>query len=403
MLTRVPSPAHRLATRLLPESVLQGLRRARRTFWKARTRLVPPSDPAPPRPVVRDEPVRALIGPANFAGQAWAWAKAVEQHLDGVATAVMTVQRGGLSFPSDYSLPIPVYRSDPWQRQQEAWIKDTFTHVLIDAMRPVMGNRYGEDCAKELAPLRAAGLQVGLIAHGSDIRLGSLHAELYPYSPWKDDSWDYGKRLQAQAERLGAIMNDDDGPAFVSTPDLLDFAPRASWLPVVVESGPWRSDVPLLERARPVVLHVPSNPHLKGSHLIDPLMQRLHDNGLIEYRRTEGIAPEQMPALVADADIVIDQLVLGLYSAMAVQGMFAGRLVIAHVHDRVRQRVGRPLPIVEATPDDLLEVVERIVAERDAHREIALEGTAFAHAMHDGRESARVLSGFLGRPLRSLA
>lgn len=400
----MPSPLHRVAVRVLPEPALNGLRRVRRRYWKTATRIVPPAVEAPPRPPVRrTAAARVLIGPANFAGQAWAWGKAVERYLDDVDATVMTVKRGGLEFPSDYSLPIPLYRSDPWQREQEAWLAKSFTHVLIDAMRPVMGNRYGEDCAKELAPLRAAGLKVGLIAHGSDIRLGSLHAELYPYSPWRDDSWDYGKRLQAQAERLGAIMNEDDGAAFVSTPDLLDFAPRATWLPVVVESGPWHSDQPLLERARPVVLHVPSNPHLKGSHLIDPQMQALHDKGLIEYRRTEGVPPEDMPALVADADVVIDQVVLGLYSAMAVQGMFAGRVVLAHVHERVRSRIGRDLPIVEATPDDLTQVVERVVAERDESRALALRGTAYAHEMHDGRASAQVLSGFLGRPLRSLA
>jgi hypothetical protein len=267
-------------------------------------------------------------------------------------------------------------------------------------MRPVVGNRYGEDCAKELAPLRAHGLQVGLVAHGSDIRLGSLHAELYPYSPWKDESWDYGRRLQAQAERLGKIINEDTGPAFVSTPDLLDFCPRATWLPVVVDSGPWVSDRPVLEARRPVVLHVPSNPHLKGSPFIDPQMQALHDRGLIEYRRTEGVPPEQVPALVADADIVIDQLVLGLYSAMAVQAMFAGRVTIAHVHERVRARVGRELPIVEATPDDLTAVVERLVAEREPARALAERGRDFAHDMHDGRASAAVLATFLGRPLR---
>jgi hypothetical protein len=359
---------------------------------------VPPSVPEPPRPVLADAPVRALIGPANFAGQAWAWAKACEQHLDGVATAVMTVQRGGLEFPSDYSLPVPVYRSDPWQRRQEAWIRDTFTHVLIDAMRPVMGNRYGENCAKELPVLTGFGLKVGLIAHGSDIRLGSRHRELYPHSPWNDPSWEYGARLQVQAERLGGIMNDFAGPCFVSTPDLLDFAPHASWLPVVVDSVPWRSDRPLLEAPRPVVLHIPSNPHLKGSHFIDPAMQELHDKGLIEYRRTEGVPPEQMPALVADSDIVIDQVVLGLYSAMAVQAMFAGRVAVAHVHDHVRARVGQELPILEATPEDLQEVIVRAVEERDAMRALAARGNAFAHEVHDGRRSAQVLSTFFDRP-----
>jgi hypothetical protein len=381
----------------LPEPVLQLLRWLRRVLLRWRERLFPPDLVHPPRPVVDlQAPVRLLVGPANFAGQAWAWARAAERELPGVSATAMSVERGGLAFDSDYSVPVPVYRSLRWQREQLDAVRSTYTHVLMDAMRAVLGNRYGEDCRRDIQVLERAGLRVGLIAHGSDIRLGSLHRELYPHSPWHDESWDYGRRLQAQAERLGGILNGFDGATFVSTPDLLDFAPRATWLPTVVDAEPWRSDVPVLRRARPVVLHVPSNPRLKGSHLVDPLLHRMHDEGRIEYRRLEGVAPGDMPALVADADVVLDQFVLGLYSVMAIQGMAAGRLVVAHVHDRVRARTPVPLPVLEATPDDLVEVLEKVLADRSPYQELAAQGPSYAAEVHDGRRSARVLAPFLG-------
>ncbi|MFX4971195.1 hypothetical protein ABTB72_19645, partial [Acinetobacter baumannii] len=82
-----------------------------------------------------------------------------------------------------------------------------------------------------------------------------------------------------------------------------------------------------------------------------------------------------MPALVADADIVLDQFVLGLYSAMAVQGLAAGRLVVAHVPDRVRERVpGGHLPIADATADDVVALIERVLDDRDTYRELAAQG-----------------------------
>jgi hypothetical protein len=347
--------------------------------------------------------VRALVGPANFAGQAWAWARAAEQHLDGVDATVMTVARGPLQFDSDYAVPLAAYRSPRWQREQEQWVSGNFTHVLIDALRPLFGSRYGTTAAGDMAVLRRCGLQVGLIAHGTDIRVGSKHRELYEFSPWKDETWAHGKRLETSAVRLNVLMNSYEGPTFVSTPDLLDFAPRATWLPVVVDPQRWASSLPVLERTRPVVLHVPTNARLKGSQFIDPQMQALHDKGAIEYRRLEGVSPDAMPALVADADIVIDQLVLGLYSVMAVQGMCAGRVVVAHVADRVRERIGRDLPIAEATPETLTTVIERLISERDEARSFAIRGTSFAHDVHDGRRSAGVLAPFFDRPLRTAA
>jgi hypothetical protein len=127
----------------------------------------------------------------------------------------------------------------------------------------------------------------------------------------------------------------------------------------------------------------------------------MSDTGRIEYRRLEGISPDRMPDVVRDADIVLDQFVLGLYSVMAVQGMFAGRLVVAHVADRVRDRVPGELPVVEAGPDDVVDVLERILQARDEYRAVAAAGRLYASAVHDGARSAQVLAGFLGRPLRA--
>jgi hypothetical protein len=169
-------------------------------------------------------------------------------------------------------------------------------------------------------------------------------------------------------------------------------------LPVVVDGTRWATDRPVLERARPVVVHVPSNPFLKGSHLVDGPLQEMSDRGLIEYRRLEGVAPDQVPAVVADADVVLDQFVLGLYSVMAVQGMFAGRLVVAHVADRVRARVPGELPVLESGPDDVVSVLERVLDDRPAYQAMAREGLAYARRVHDGAMSARVLAPFLGRP-----
>lgn len=384
----------------LPQPVVGALRSARRGWWRVSTRFrgTPADEPA--RPPVADTPVRLLVGPANFAGQAWAWGRAAEQHLDGVGATVMAVRRGTLDFEADYSVPLPVYRSYPWSLAQRRWITSSFTHVLIDAMRPLMGPLYGDDCRREIDMLRSAGLRVGLIAHGSDIRVPAQHRALYPRSPFDPDH-PTTRALQAQSERLSAVMLDFDGPTFVSTPDLLDFAPRAQWLPVVVDGARWVTDEPVLERARPVVVHVPSNPFLKGSHLVDAQLQQMSDSGRIEYRRLEGVPPERMPALVREADVVLDQFVLGLYSVMAVEGMFAGRVVVAHVAQRVRDRVPGELPVVEAEPEDVVAVLEQILADREAFRLVADAGRQYAQRVHDGTRSAEVLSGFLGRPLRA--
>jgi hypothetical protein len=144
------------------------------------------------------------------------------------------------------------------------------------------------------------------------------------------------------------------------------------------------------------VVHIPSNPFLKGSAAADAALGRLHDAGRIEYRRLEGIAPGRVPGLVADADVVLDQLVLGCYGVMAVQAMCAGRLVVAHVAEHVRARLPAGLPVVESGPADVEAVIDQVLAERERYRSVAAEGPGYAAELHDGRRSAAVLGAFLG-------
>jgi len=359
-------------------------------------------EPLPPFPDLAATPVVVGIGPANFAGQAWEWKRAAEKHLDGVSCEVFAAVGTGLQFPADRLIESRWYTVREWQDRQEQRVLEEYTHLIAEAVRPVFGLKYGDTLAADLPTLRAAGKPVAILLHGSEIRRPDAHAEKYPYSPFRDRRWELGRVLQDQSVRLGRIVAAFDGPKFVSTPDLLDDVPDAVWLPVVVDPDVWVSTFPLLERERPIVLHVPSASRMKGSELIDPTMDKLAAEGLVEYRRLSGIEPDAMPSLVAEADIVLDQFALGSFGVAAVQSLSAGRVTVGHVMPHVRARVGVELPIVEATPDTLRAVLLDLLDNREAARATAAAGRRYAMAVHDGRASAQVLAGFLGRPLAAL-
>ena len=392
--------------RALPGPVQKRLRRARAAVRRSGPAVArTPEVELPPRPPLRQAPVRLLVGPANFAGQGWAWGRAVERAFPDVASQVFAVDRGSaFGFPADYTVDVPTYRSARWGQEQERYVLSHFTHVMIEAERPILGIRYGEDCESDAKVLAKAGLAVAMLSHGSDIRLPSRHvanAEKYPYSPFADPDWDLVPKLEAQAARFGRIIGEHDGPTFVSTPDLLDDAPKARWLPAVVNLDSWAASTPVLERERPLVLHAPSNTRFKGTEIIEPIVERLAAAGLIDYRRIQGIPNAELPALFARADVVLDQFLLGIYSVAALETMAAGRVCVAHVAPHVREHVrevsGEQVPVVEATVDTLAEVLERIAAERDWAREQAAAGVEFVRTVHDGRLSARLLGPFLGQ------
>jgi hypothetical protein len=220
-------------------------------------------------------------------------------------------------------------------------------------------------------------------------------------SPFLDRQWEATGLFELRSRENAALVERTGLPAFVTTPDLLHDLPHATWLPVVVDPASWQSHdrLPALSRSRPTVVHVPSTGRFKGSQFIDPVLTRLDEEGLIEYRRASGVPSAQMRALFGGADIVVDQVVMGIYGVTAIEAMNAGRLVLGHVseHTRriVRERAGSEVPLVEVTTGTLERVLREIVADRDAYRPVIEEGRIFAHAVHDGRYAVRVLRGFL--------
>jgi hypothetical protein len=101
--------------------------------------------------------------------------------------------------------------------------------------------------------------------------------------------------------------------------------------------------------------------------------------------------------------VVVDQVVLGNPGVLAAQAMAAGRVVVAHLPQLVRERFPLPVPVVEATPADLEAVLRNVCADRARYSEQAASGIEFARTLHDGRRSAAVMAGLMGMPADSVA
>ncbi|MEO6143546.1 MAG: glycosyltransferase, partial [Dermatophilaceae bacterium] len=342
------------------------------------------------------------FGPANMAGQAWEWAKALERSFPEIKTEVVAVDRGmALIFPADVIVPQAKWARDTaWQATFGEHVLSRWSHVLLEAGRPIVGLAHGKDFEGDAAVLGQSGLTVGLLFHGSEVRDPRRHALRHQWSPYANPNEELTARLQLGTDALLPKARAFNGPVFVSTPDLLTDLPDATWLPVVVDVAAWSSDRPVLEREVPVVLHAPSRAAIKGTAFVEAAVAPLVAEGLIEYRLLEGIPPDQMPAAVADADVVLDQFALGSYGVLAAQGMAAGRVVIGHVVDEVRKHVltatGETLPIIEADPETLTEVLRGVLSDRLSAQAMAAQGPPFVAAVHSGDLAAGILAETLG-------
>ncbi|MDO8338747.1 MAG: hypothetical protein Q7T15_10905 [Microcella sp.] len=376
-------------SRLVPDRVIAGLLPRERSFDPS----APPSVPEFP-PSSR---ARVLVAPVNAAGQGEAWARSIERELDGVAALSLQVGRpGGFAHDVGILVPPPVFTwSRDWQSALRVAMAESVTHVLLESGRPILAGGVRGDVERDLRWLAGTGITTALLWHGSDIRDGRRHASEHAHSPYADASWPH-RELDAIATRNRRLAARSGVPSLVSTPDLLDDVPGATWLPVVVDPALWAMEPPPPQRGGLLrVVHAPSSGPIKGSELVEPIVRTLAAEGVIEYRRIEGVPHAEMPAVVRGADVVLEQFRLGSYGVAAVEAMAAGRIVIGSVDERVADRVdaasGLRPPILSSSPDGLYRLLRELAADPSAALASAARGPEFVRRVHDGSLSASVI------------
>ncbi len=202
------------------------------------------------------------------------------------------------------------------------------------------------------------------------------------------------QRLLAQAARYADFM-------FFSTLDLAESVPEARHLPLAIEAERWieagrRKPLPDFDRRDgvegPVVIgHAPTNRLIKGTRHVVAAVERLrHEFPRVELRMIERRPWAEVPAFLAECDILVDQLMMGWYGLLAIEGMAEGRAVVAYLRDDFRARAPE-LPAVSADPETLFEVMRELIRNPSRRAALGARGPEYVRRHHDARVVGRKL------------
>lgn len=379
----------------LPDSIGRVVRPGR---YRGMPAELPPIEPMP------DAPRRVLIGALNTAGQAHRWAQALSALPDTTAVSLSRID-AGFAFPVDIAVPGVVgLASADWQREHVRVRGYSATDVIIESGLPLFGPAFGWNLVREVRALQKRGIRVAVVCHGSDVRdFDALNAR-NPHSPYLLP--DYARRLRAMSRRsaeVRRVIRRAGVPVLGSTQGVLVDMPEAHWVPVVIDPEAWRVDgSPLADDTVPLVVHAPSQASIKGSDVVDAVLEQLVAEGVVRYERLAHVAHDEVRDVYRRADIMIDSLRTGGYGVAACEAMAAGRVVISNAAPLYRQLLrdshGFELPVIQADPSTLESVLRGVLTDRSTARAIAAEGPAYVAALHDGRESARVITAALALP-----
>lgn len=246
---------------------------------------------------------------------------------------------------------------------------------------------------KDLQLLKRAGKRIVVTFQGDDARQGDycrahfepeLVQDLPPgyYTPESDahKRW----RIAQFARHADHI--------FALNPDLLRVLPaRAEFLPYAhIDLNEWRPSAHVPgSNETPLVIHAPTHRGIKGTRHVLDTVARLKDAGAkFRFELVEGLSRAEARRLYEQADLLIDQLLLGWYGGLAVELMALGKPVICFLRaDDLRlvpSALRADLPIIQATPATLGEVLmECLTTRRRQLATIGQRSRAFVERWHD--------------------
>lgn len=243
---------------------------------------------------------------------------------------------------------------------------------------------------RDLPLLKRAGKAIVVTYQGDDARQGDFsrahfdisiasHAEPGYYTATGDAH---------RRRRIGVVDRYADA-IFALNPDLLRvLPPRAEFLPYTsIDPAVWRPVPPA--PGPPLVLHAPTHREGKGTRFVLEAVDRLRREGVeFEFELVEGLPRAEARRAYERAHLLVDQVLAGWYGGVAVELMALGKPVIAYIRgddlDRIPREMREELPVVDASPDTVADVLRRLLTvDRERLSELGERSRAFVERWHD--------------------
>lgn len=141
---------------------------------------------------------------------------------------------------------------------------------------------------------------------------------------------------------------------------------------------------PDVQNKKPIFLHIPTHPFVKGSIHITNAFKKLTKEGfqfepiLLESTLTQ----EDMRKKISECDVYVDELRCGSYGYTALEAAGSGKPTLTHIIDEVVAKLPSDLPFVNTSADNLYENLKWLIESPDKRHEIGLKSRAYVENHH---------------------
>jgi len=179
---------------------------------------------------------------------------------------------------------------------------------------------------------------------------------------------------------------------FVTTPDLIEYVPSGRYIPVAIDLKEWQLNKQEEYRSfTTIIMHAPSNREIKGTEYIIHAVKKLKEEGFnVELKLVEKIPHNLVKEYYRQADIVVDQLLIGWYGLFSVEAMALGKPVLCFIRDDLK-KYQESLPIMSTTTASLYENLKLLIKDVELRKEMGDKGRKYVEEVHDSKKIAKEL------------
>ncbi len=336
--------------------------------------------------------MKILHSPSDVGNQAWMISRA-EREL-GYLSDNMIFKSSRFNYPADYNLNF----------KKGAYFRNFFKSFIFLFKAIKKYNIFHFYFGKSILPfyldlpiLKIFRKKIFFTFQGCDIRRRKYclaHFKINACSECQDlrcrkKYWDLVAFLRLKLSLLFA------NKTFLLNPDLKFFSLSSEMLPYGSINLNQQQSTESGEKNIITILHAPTDRAVKGTKYVIEVVEKLKkENYPVELKLVENLEHSQMKKIIEDADIVIDQLLIGWYGVFAVESMSLKKPVVCYLAENLLCFVpwAKDIPIVNASSENLAEKLKWLIENPQERKRLGQRGREFVEKWHNPIKIAQKLT-----------
>ncbi len=136
-------------------------------------------------------------------------------------------------------------------------------------------------------------------------------------------------------------------------------------------------------KAKPHVVHVSSQYYTKGTDKVIEILEELSKNDYCTYKIISNETRQEVLRQVSEADIFLDQFIIGEYGLASVEAMAFGKPVITYIRPKNMETLPSDFPMMNASLDTLKEALIRLIQNPEERKQMGQKSRNYVEKNHD--------------------